>query len=738
MLRTSILFIVGGALSPIFSLAAAQENHIVPRAFGPIDLDGRVEEQAWLAVEPLPAVQQIPTFRSTPSERSEFRLIYDDRYLYFSCRNFDSDPAGIRATSLLRDDPSFTNDWCAVNLDTFLDRETSVVFAVSPSGVRTDVVFEQDAETAPNFGWNTFWDGVAHRNADGWSIEIRIPWSSLRFQQDADGHVAMGLTAWRLIARKNEMITYPPVSPEVGSMSVFKASQSAIIEFEDAPALRPLYITPYGLGGMGSTTDLNDAETEYISDANRVTEVGLDIKTGLAENATLDLTANTDFAQVEADDQQVNLTRFSLFFPERRLFFQERSAVFDFSLGEVNRVFYSRRIGLDEDGHPLRIYGGARFVGRIGGWDVGALDMHADAEETRGSENFGVVRLRRRVVNDNSYVGGIVTHRRAADGSYNLVYGVDGIFRVRDQDYLTVTWAQSFDDEDDAATGFFDRGFTRVRWERRSIDGLTYAADVSQAGTAFSPGMGFLRRADYLRIGDRIGYGWRAGPDSPILRQQVELGALVFRRNDLELIETAEFSPEWSLETKSGGIFAVNGTLTYDDVGNGFELSDDAEVIGGDYTFVSGGASFTASTTALLRVDLSALAGQFYDGWRVSGAIAPAWNVSRHMQLSGTFSVDHIWFPDRQQEFTGRIVRLRAQLMASAVLTATALVQYNSAEDVVIGNLRVRYNPREGIDLWIVYNERQNTSRFREYPALPLVGERTLLIKYQHTVNLGI
>ena len=122
--------------------------------------------------------------------------------------------------------------------------------------------------------------------------------------------------------------------------------------------------------------------------------------------------------------------------------------------------------------------------------------------------------------------------------------------------------------------------------------------------------MGFLRRADYLRIGDRIGYGWRAGPDSPILRQQVGLGALLFRRNDLELIETAEFSPEWSLETKSGAVFAINGILTYDDVGDGFDLSDDADVLGGDYTFLSAGASFAAPTTALLRAGVRALAGQ--------------------------------------------------------------------------------------------------------------------------------
>ncbi len=738
MLRSLVCVVAVGVG---LSAAAAQEVLLVPRATGPIDLDGRVVEEAWLTIEPLVAVQQIPTFQAQPSERTEFRLTYDERHLYYSCRNHDSDPAGIRATSLRRDDGAWTNDWCVLNLDTFLDRETSLVFGVSPSGVRTDVVFGQDAELTelpPNFSWNAFWDGVAHRDDGGWSVEIRIPWSSLRFQQSADGRVRMGFAAWRRIARKNEMITHPAVSPQWGEMSVFKASQFAVMEFGHAYPRRPLYVTPYGLGGLGRTTELNEADTEYLTEDARVTEVGLDVKAGLAENATLDLTLNTDFAQVEADDERVNLTRFSLFFPERRLFFQERSAVFDFSLGGVDRVFYSRRIGLDEDGHLLRIYGGARFVGRFGGWDVGVLDMHTEAEDTRGSENFAVVRLRRRVVNENSYVGGIVTHRRATDGSYNLVYGVDGIFRARGQDYLTMTWSQSFDDEDPDKTGLPERTFGRVRWERRGVDGLTYAADVSRAGGAFTPGTGFLRRSDYVRIGDHVGYGWRAGPDSPLLLQQVRLGALLFHRNDLERIETVEVEPMWSLETKGGSVLEVQGRVTYDDVEDGFSLSDDAEVLDGDYTFGSGSVKFTAPYSALLRTGAEASGGQYYDGWRVSGALTPTWNASQHLQLSGRWSVDHVRFPDRGQDFTGQVIRLRAQVMASAALTATVLLQYNSASDFVLANLRVRYNPREGIDLWIVYNEDRNTSRFRESPALPLVDGRTLLVKYQHTLNLGI
>ena len=173
---------------------------------------------------------------------------------------------------------------------------------------------------------------------------------------------------------------------------------------------KPFYITPYMLGGGERTFSLDETESAYSREDTPTFEAGLDIKYGPTSNLTLDLTLNTDFAQVEADNQQINLTRSSLFFPEKRMFFQERSSIVDFGFGEANRLFYSRRIGI-HDGSPVRIYGGARLVGRVGGWDIGMLDMQAAPFEEVSSENFGVFRARRRVFNPYSYVGGIVTSR---------------------------------------------------------------------------------------------------------------------------------------------------------------------------------------------------------------------------------------------------------------------------------------------------------------------------------------
>jgi hypothetical protein len=726
---------VGVLLALLLHTSFAQEQVPIPRSVGPIGIDGRVEERAWDAVPVLPAVQQTPTFRGPPSERTEFRVTYDDHYLYFSCRNYDSDTAGIRATSLMSDDPSFTNDWCVINLDTFNDKETALVFGVSPAGVRTDVEFKNDAESAPNFSCDTLWDAAVHRDDRGWYAEIRIAWSSLRFQGD-EGRVVMGLTLWRRIARKNEMVTFPAVSPQWGMFSVFKASQSQEVVLEEVYSRKPLYITPYGLAGLGRTHDLNESETAYEVDDQHEREAGLDVKTGITSNLTLDLTMNTDFAQVEADDEQVNLTRFSLFFPERRLFFQERATVFEYSMGGVDRLFHSRTIGLDEDRHHVRIYGGARLVGRVRSWDVGFLDMHTDATPDLGSENFGVLRIRRQVLNENSYVGGMVTSRIAADGNYNVAYGFDGILRLFGQDYLTLNWSQSFDDDEPDVDSPLARGFMRVRWERRGLDGLTYTADVSKAGAAFDPGVGFLLRSDYVRVGDRISYGWRPEPESTLLRHTLALNGFVVRRNDVDYVETAEVEPEWVFESKAGHILTVALKGTHEHLDDEFSLSDSATVSSGRYTFFSGSLAYGPPTASLLRSGARVSGGSFYDGWQLSGGITPIWNASRHLQLGGGYSIDWIRFPDRGQQFTAHVARFRARMMLTSALTGTAFVQFSSASDVIIGNVRIRYNPREGRDLYLVYNEGRNTDRFREHPPLPGVKGRTLLLKYSHTLNL--
>jgi hypothetical protein len=440
---------------------------------------------------------------------------------------------------------------------------------------------------------------------------------------------------------------------------------------------------------------------------------------------------------VEADDQQVNLTRFSLFFPEQRRFFQERSGIFEVGLGNNERLFHSRRIGLVSQ-RQIPIYGGARVVGRIGDWDVGFLDMQSEEAGSTPSENLGVVRLRRRFLNDASYLGGIVTSRLGADGSSNVLYGTDASLRLFGQDYLTLNWAQSFDDSDLEGAGVFDRSLVRANWERRGTDGPTYEATILRAGSVFEPGMGFLRRRDYSRGFGSLGYGWRPGAGAALNRFGFDVNGGFVRRNQDDTMQSGSYGLAGSLQTRGGDQLRANVTRNYEDLREPLFLSAGVAVPVQSYWFTDASLSFSPNQGRIFRPGASVTGGRYYDGNRISASFSPAWSVSRHARLSATYEINHIDFSERNQTFTSHILRARTEFTFSTKTSFSAFVQYNSNQDLVAVNARFRYNPREGTDLYVVWNESLNSDRFSLDPVPPLTQERAILVKYSHSLTLGL
>ena len=360
----------------------------IPRLSGPIELDGVVDEPAWDAVAPLGMTMYTPNFGGALTERTEVRIAHDDRFLYVAGRMYDSDPDQIRIGTFYRDQYS-GDDILAVIIDSYNDHETAVWFVANPAGVRQDRTVSNDAEFTNgmpmNWDWNSYWDVVTSRSGEGWFAEFRIPFSTLGFQATA-GEVTMGLIVYRMIPRKNERQTFPALDPGGGRLGFAKPSRAQRVVLRDVRQSAPLYITPYALGGFRQTPVLDG---QWRTERDPTSEAGLEVKYSPTSNLALDLTVNTDFAQVEADDQQINLTRFALFFPEKRQFFQERSSTFDFNTGGFNnRLFHSRQIGLDA-GEIVRIYGGARAVGRLGGTDFGLLNMQTAPHGDRSTEKRG-------------------------------------------------------------------------------------------------------------------------------------------------------------------------------------------------------------------------------------------------------------------------------------------------------------------------------------------------------------
>ncbi len=711
----------------------------LPRLSGTIQLDGLSEEPAWQEIVPLALTTYQPVFKSSPTERTEIRVAYDNDYLYVSGRLYDSDPSGIRANSLARDRYS-GDDTFAIALDAFNDNENVLWFFTNPAGVRYDMEVANDAQSRGggppfNSSWNTYWDVETVQNGEGWFVEMRIPFSSLGFQ-DEDGHVVMGLITYRYISRKNERHIYPAIPPD-WSWGFVKASVAQKVVLNRVYSRKAIYLTPYSLGGLSQTSGLTRNESAYELRTNLTREMGFDVKYNLTNNLTLDLTANTDFAQIEADDEQVNLTRFSIFFPEKRQFFQERAGIFEFRTGRADRLFHSRQIGLI-DGEPGRILGGVRLVGRLGNWDLGLINMQTARRDSFPTENFNVLRLRRNVFNESSYAGGLVTSRLDKDGSYNLAVGLDGIFRLFGDEYLIAQMAQTFDDEVLQSDQFnpIDAGQFRLLWTRRRSLGLNYSASITRSGVDYLPGMGFTTREDFLSFFGRLGYGWFANERSPLRQVTPRFSSSLALRNQDGTAESGSFRFSSDFEFKSGANLSVGTRLRYEDLRERLEFPDSTEVPVGSYTFYGIDASYKMSRGRLLRTEANIGWSTFYDGKRLDVGFAPTWNASRFLELSANYQVNFVRFPRPGQNFDAHLVALRARAAVNTKLSMNAFLQFNSAADAVILNLRFRYYFREGNDLWFVYNHGINTERRNSDPPLPITDNRTVLLKYTYTFDL--
>jgi hypothetical protein len=707
----------------------------VTKIAGGINFDGVPDEEVWEKIPAMKFTMHVPVFGNKPTDSLVIKIAYDDSFFYLSGIMNYSDPSLIRAIGKKRDYSMPYCDWLGIILDSFNDRQNAVGFFTNPNGLRTDATIKNDAISQNddiNFSWNTFWDVKVIKDSSRWSAEFRIPFSSLRFQVK-DGQTRMGLIIWYYFAGKSELDTYPPVSPDFQN-AYWKPSLTSTLVFEGLKPKNPLYLTPYATSGFSQTNEIDQAENAYKVKTTPKFDAGLDAKFSFTNNLTMDLTLNTDFAQVEADDQKINLTRFSLFFPEKRVFFQEKSDVFDFAfLSGGDNLFYSRRIGI-YDGNPVRIYGGARLTGRINKWDLGILDMQTAPFETNPGENFGVLRTKRTIFNQGSYIGGMFTSRLGMNGAYNLAYGIDGQFRVVGDEYFNFKLAQTF--EKDSLNKVFDLSPTKVllRWERRNLNGFSYDLLYTFAGDRFNPGIGFLLKEHYQGVRGILQYGWLPGENAIIRHNSISLTGTNIWNTATGQQETSSAILKWLFDGKIGFVGSVSGTWNREDLADTLTLGNDqAFVPPGRYIFTTLSAMYTTPTINSLSANFLAEAGRFYDGWKVSLSASPTLNVGTGLYLGLTYNMDFVNFPSREIKFTNHIAGLKTELTLTTKASLTAFIQYNTAIDKVLTNIRFRYNPREGNDFYIVYDEGLNTRMYREVPPLPFSDGRTVLLKYTYT-----
>ncbi|HSM09301.1 MAG TPA: DUF5916 domain-containing protein [Gemmatimonadota bacterium] len=722
-----ITFAVPGLAVP----AAAQEPMPLPRLTGPIEIDGNLSDAAWQAVAPLELTVHAPRFGVPPTEQTTIRVAYDNDAIYLGAWMYDSDPDAIKVHSVARDVDN-GGDFLNLVIDAYNDNQNAVVFATTPSGNRLDFQLQNDAE-GPNAGspsWDAFWDVAVSRDDRGWFAEMRVPFSSLRFEQDGD-RVVMGLSVNRLIGRKNERQTFPAIAPD-WALAPFKPSQARDVSFDGIRPQRPIFITPYAAARHSTNTALDADLTGYERNDDLDVDAGGDLKYALTNNLNLDLTVNTDFAEVEVDDARVNLTRFSLFFPERRQFFLEREGIFDFGVADLDRPFYSRRIGLTPEGEPVPILAGGRINGRVAGLDLGLLSMQTNDASGQPAENTGVMRLRTNLGSRDSYLGMLGTSR-VGGGEHNVLLGGDVELNVGGgNDYLTGEILQTFDSRPDSAEGVLPRGRGRLRLERRSRRGLGFGVGGGVTGAAYRPALGFVLRTGVWDASAEAAYGIltdRAG-----LRQiSPSLSGSVIGTNGARNVETWDVTAGVELDFDSGALLTADVTTTHEDLATGFFLDDEVEVPAGDYRFTRAVLALTAAQSWSSGTGFRAEIGEFFDGRITSFEVSPFWGISPYVRITGAYRIDRLTFDDRAQTFTAHVFRLRPAISLDAKLSSVFTIQYNSAADVATLNARLRYNFAEGNDLWVVYGHVANTDINAVSPVLPRTDATALTVKFTYT-----
>jgi hypothetical protein len=724
------------------AILTAQESMVIPKLPSEPVLDGNLFEPVWDQLEAIELVTCLPNAGDPPSQPSSFKIGYTEKYLFFAVFNYDSEPDKIQSSSKIRDEMELNNDWCGLSLDVYHDGENALNFSTSPAALRLDMQIINDGEGdfPLNSDWNTLWEVETQTTDEGWFAEFRIPLSSLRYQV-TDNKVKMGLSVFRYINRYSEWQTFPEISDQWGFWSWTKVSRFREAEMRDVQAVNPLYFSPYLLGGVQQACEMNEEGTAYPKETTWKGSAGIDVKYGLAKNLTLDLTVNTDFAQVEADDQKINLTRYSLFFPEKRQFFMERANVFDFSFGEEGQFFYSRTIGLYE-GQQVPIWGGGRITGRAGKWDLGAMSLQTgslkdgDREQILGSENHAVVRMRRQLpLNKNSYVGFMGNSKIDGSGLEYAGAGLDAILNLKGNTYLKLAWAQTVDSSNQGMCSL-DQSRQLLLLQRRVYDGFSYDLGYERAGSEYNPEMGFEFRSDFTKLSHNLRYGFIPPAGTRLARQQFMVKGNYYFNNADGTLETVEVIPLYTFTTRKSAELTVHPLCTFDHVRDSFDLSDEITIQPGRYQNAGLSFNYMTSFVKMYYTGIEIYSGSYYGGWRNSFTLSPVLNINNSWRFNITYSFNRIDFSQTDQVYLAHLIQFKLTYMYSTKLSASSYIQYNSLTGSFYINARIRYNPREGNDLYLVYNDAMNSNRYVYDPVLPVSDLRALLIKYTHSFRI--
>jgi hypothetical protein len=700
------------------------------RIASPLKIDGRLDEEVYRTIPSISDfIQQEPDEGAPATEKTEVWLLFDDANFYVVARCWDSHPERMIATEMRHDGSRIPrNEDLAFGLDTFFDHRNGYNFEQTPIGGMMDAQISNDGATIDS-NWNAVLEHGAARFAEGWAVEMRIPFKSLRYK--AGPEQLWALQVRRMVRWKNELDYITRVPASVGERGHMRLSMApVVVGIEVPPPSKNLDIKPWAISSVSTDrtvtpTILNDGHADW----------GVDAKYALSRSLLADITYNTDFAQVEADQQQVNLTRFNLNFPEKRDFFLENSGAFTFagatggSVGATGQpdntpaLFYSRRIGL-AGSQAVPIVAGGRVSGRVGQYTLGLLNIESGQtpRANLSNTNFSVVRVRRDVLR-RSYIGGLFTNRSVTqEGSgANQAVGVDAGFNLK--------------------TNLTMNGF--MAWTRttgRNVSDTSYKGSIDYEGDRygawiehltvnpnFNPDIGFVRRPDMRREFALFRFSPRPANRSSAVRKYYFNTWGEYITTTGGRVQNKTLTGEFAVDFQSSDRATVRFSNFYEYLPVPLVLSPAVRVPVGayDYRSVLVGYNF-GPQRFWFTTNTSLESGSYYDGHKTSAIIttgAVSWPP--HLIVEPSYTLNHIELPQGTVNQTLVGPRITYGFTPQAFLSA--LVQFNGATHTTSANVRLRWEYRPGSELFVVWNEQHDTQR----SGLPLQN-RALVVKMNH------
>jgi len=698
-------------------------------------IDGILDDAVWQQVQfEGDFIQRMPIPEAPPTEITEFAIIYDDKNLYFGVRMFESEPDKIRITQMQRDGSLFNDDSFEIVLDTFHDHQGAYNLIINAAGSRIDAVIREEGRLR-NRNWQGVWTVKTSIDEKGWYIEMAVPWQTLRFPEG--DHIVMGGNFVRRIARKNEFDYWRFVPLYAGREGQERISEAGdITGFNGLKRGGNFEVLPFTTGGIQ-----RDEETDFSNYTRG--DAGIDLKVNLTSNLTADFTYNTDFAQIEADQEQINLSRFDLFFPEKRDFFLEGAETFSFGPGQGGgnpfhgraaniQLFHSRRIGVDKESRrPVPIIGGARLNGKIGRYTLGLLSIQTEKTRIDTDDGFrivpetnhSVIRLKRNVFSRSS-VGAMFLNRQETNGGYNRSFGFDSNFNVTEQFSFFVAGGATFSPDDSLR-----------RNNHAGNVGFLYLSDLWRTyvsyldiGRSFNPEMGYVRRTDIRRSEVSITFSPRPQKWASV-RQLFFTTAGMYQTDSNNMVLNKQAAATFIAEYENTSKLSFTVKQAFEYLEEDFEIRPGLVIPQERYNNIIFLGSFNSSRTRSVSGSISVNGGEFFSGTSYGGGLGVTVKAHPKIQTTMNYKYNRVMLPDGQ--FHTNNISLRLIYSFTTELFIKGFFQWvddplqNNGKDQISANVILRYIYKPGSDFYLVFSQESLSDWGRRHQ----IRNRTVLAK---------